>query len=261
MPAAGKRSAGDEMTSNTTIQPAVDTLGIDGCRGGWVWCGLIEGRWQGGLVETLADLSTALEHAALALIDMPIGLLDTGPGERGCDREARALLGRPRASSVFRAPCRDALAASDYATACAINRQQTGVALSIQTWNIVPKIRELDALLDSQPGLQGRLREAHPELCLYGLAGGRPMAYNKRTVAGRRERVALLQRLQPACTALANELTARTPRRQLAPDDAIDAAALAVSASLLTERASQCVPSRPERDRQGLPMEMVYALL
>ena len=249
------------MTPNPATQPTSDTLGIDGCRGGWVWCGMIEGRCQGGVVRTLADLSTPLEHAALALIDMPIGLLDAGPNERGCDREARALLRRPRASSVFRPPCRDALAASDYATACAINRQQTGVALSMQTWNIVPKIREVDALLNARPKLKGRLREAHPELCLYGLAGGRPMAHNKRTIAGRSERIALLQRLQPDCATLANELTGGAPRRQLAADDAIDAAVLAVTAALLTERTPQTVPSRPESDRHGLPMEMVYALL
>jgi predicted RNase H-like nuclease len=191
---------------------------------------------------------------------MPIGLLDAGPAERACDREARALLGRPRGSSVFRAPSRAALDAADYAAACALNRARTGVALSLQTWNILPKIRELDALLRQQPRLRGRLREAHPEVCLYGLAGGRAMAHNKRTAAGRRERTALLAHLSPPALHAAETLTAAHPRRRVAADDALDAAALAVTAALLGDHPARTLPAHPPADALGLPMEMVYLL-
>ena len=43
------------------------------------------------------------------LIDIPIGLSDSGPGGRLCDREARQLLGCGRVSSVFSAPARRTL--------------------------------------------------------------------------------------------------------------------------------------------------------
>jgi len=246
--------------------PAIDSastkpaaaIGVDGCPAGWVWIGRIEGRWQAGIAEHLDDLAALLDGAVPALIDMPIGLVNSGPDERACDVAARALLRRPRASSVFRPPCRAALAAADYAGACAVNRRHTGVALSVQTWNILPKIRQLDNLLQRRPALRGRLREAHPEVCLHALAGGRGMAHNKRTADGRRERRELLRRLAPDALEAADGLLAATPRRRLAADDAIDAAALAVTAALLATRPVRTLPAVPARDALGLPMEMVY---
>jgi predicted RNase H-like nuclease len=233
-------------------------IGIDGCRGGWVWCGNLDGRWQGGLVERLALLDR-LDDLELALIDMPIGLVDAAGPERHCDRAARALLGRPRASSVFRPPCRAAMAAPDYSNACAINRSVTGVALSMQTWNITAKIRELDALLASRHGLSRQLREAHPELCLWGLAGGRPMRHGKRTRPGRLERLALLREIEPDCVWLVDALADTHPRRRLAVDDIIDALVLAVTASEVLRGGAQYLPSEPELDPTGLPMQLVFA--
>lgn len=247
-------------------------LGIDGCRGGWVWCRAVWGEptdrvdWTGGVAASLAELGALIEAAALALIDMPIGLLEAGPDERACDRAARALLGRPRASSVFRPPCRAALAAANYADACAINRAHTGVALSIQTWHLLPKLRELDALLTGGPaGLHERVREAHPELCLFGLAGGRAMVHAKRTAAGRAERLALLGRHGPAAAALVQDLSRRHPRRQLAADDSIDAATLAITAWRLVmppagPAVRRCLPDPPPRDAAGLPMALWYVM-
>jgi len=71
-------------------------------------------------------------------IDIPIGLLD---GPRACDKAARKLLGQPRGSCVFPAPCRAALQVETYEEASAINRQKAGRALSRQARRIVPKIR------------------------------------------------------------------------------------------------------------------------
>ena len=65
-----------------------------------------------------------ISDANSVLIDIPIGLLDKGPDERSCDKAARKLLGK-RASSVFPAPARQALDASDYQAALAVNREST----------------------------------------------------------------------------------------------------------------------------------------
>lgn len=249
--------------STPSAAPPGSAVGIDGCRGGWVWCEHRAGLWHGGLCETLEALTARLAAAELALIDMPIGLPDGGAGERACDREARALLGRPRASSVFRAPCRQALAAapSGYACACDINRQRTGVALSLQTFNLLPKVDELDRLLQRWPPLRGRLRESHPELCLYGLNGRRPMRHNKRTAPGRRERLALLQRHDPGLEPAMHTLLARQPRRHLAADDVIDAAALALTARrLCAGEPLQRLPAQAPTDVQGLAMEMLFVV-
>lgn len=235
-------------------------VGIDGCRAGWVWCRRSESGWDGGLVTTLIELRPIIESSTLALIDMPIGLVSAGQEERACDRAARALLGRPRASSVFRPPCRAALAAPDYPSACDINRRHTGVALSLQTWNIAAKIRELDGFLRTHAELPERLREAHPELCLWGLAGGQAMRHNKRTREGRRERLQLLGEIDTDCFPTMDALAGRHPRRALAHDDILDAAVLACTA-ILTQRAaadSRRLPAAPEVDAHGLPMQLVF---
>lgn len=240
-------------------------LGIDGCRGGWVWIGLFRDGWRGGLSPGLDTLLPALATAKLSLIDMPIGLLEGGPQERQCDREARALLGRPRASSVFRPPCRAALAAFEqgHAAACAVNRQETGAGLSLQTYNIMRKIQALDRLLQQQIGLRDRLRESHPELCFQGLNDGEPMRFNKRTANGRAERRALLrqattQLAAPPMETLVEPLATRWSRRELGLDDIIDAAVLAVTAlqMVVTDCRGE-LPSPAPNDETGLPMAIL----
>lgn len=235
-------------------------IGVDGCRGGWVWIGELGDGWDGGVVSDLGQLQPRLAASGLTLIDMPIGLIDSGTEERQCDRQARALLGRPRAASVFRPPSRAALEASadGYERACAINRQRTGVALSRQTFNIMPKMREVDRLLQSHQPLRARVREGHPELCLWWLNGAQAMRFNKRTPAGRNERRRTLRRSAAALEQAVDTLLARIPRRDLAPDDATDAAALAlVARSILSAGEAQSLPQPPAEDSQGLPMAIL----
>ncbi|MDT8377865.1 MAG: DUF429 domain-containing protein [Desulfotignum sp.] len=66
-------------------------IGIDGCRGGWchVWLDS-NGSHGSGILKTIDEL-TALPDSAdvLVLIDMPIGLKESGLHERQCDRAAK----------------------------------------------------------------------------------------------------------------------------------------------------------------------------
>jgi predicted RNase H-like nuclease len=130
------------------------------------------------VVATFAEV-LALRVDTVA-VDMPIGLLDAGP--RACDVEARRRLG-PRRSSVFPAPSRPMLAAATYRDALAIG------GLSKQAFNLIPKIREVDALLT--PRRQRTVVESHPELGFARLLG-RPCAAPKRTPEGLAERRALV---------------------------------------------------------------------
>jgi predicted RNase H-like nuclease len=93
--------------------------GVDGCRGGWMvvlaqvagGAGL-PGRMSSRLCATFEEVLALPERPVSVAVDMPIGLLErAAPGGRPCDREARTMLGRPRASSVFSPPTRKALAA------------------------------------------------------------------------------------------------------------------------------------------------------
>lgn len=247
------------MSTHTRPTPAA-AIGIDGCRGGWVWIGDLGQGYRGGMVSELDSLAPMLADAALTLVDMPIGLLDGGLLERRCDHEARAVLGRPRASSVFRAPSRPALDVIDqgHAAACGVNRGATGVGLSLQTFNIMPKIKELDGLLRRDPSLPTKVRESHPELCFCGLNHGQPMRFNKRTAAGQRERRLLLSRWSTEIAAVIDRLAGLYSRRALAVDDVVDAAVLAVAAHRIQQLGrARMLPDQPAKDAAGLPMAIL----
>jgi len=235
-------------------------IGIDGCRAGW-FCVVLDERdnWSCRVVPDAAVLGELVAAADSALIDIPIGLPGSGPDGRLCDREARQLLGRGRASSVFSAPARSTLAAATYPQALDLNRQASGRGLSKQAWNIVPKIREIDTLLHNNRALRGVLRESHPELCFWALNGREAMHFNKKAREGQQERLRVLAHVFPPCQALFEQACTGFLRRQVARDDIIDAMVCAVTArygygGYLT------LPFRPPRDRHRLAMEMVYCM-
>jgi len=231
--------------------------GVDGCRAGWVVV----------LVEQHATAAQAPEvrlcngfEAVLTLepvpvviaIDIPIGLLDLPqPGGRTCDRQARHLLGR-RASSVFSPPGRCILDATQY-------EQVRTHGMSRQAFGILPKIREVDRLLT--PALQQRVYEAHPELAFRSLTGS-PMQHNKKTPAGRAERLQALasllavplQTLQHTVTQLHKPFR----RTQVAPDDLLDAYVLTRTACRIADAQASRVPPIPPVDTRGLRMEIWF---
>jgi predicted RNase H-like nuclease len=200
------------------------------------------------VVPSIDDVVRALEAGDLAAVavDIPIGLAACDP--RICDREARRRLG-PRRGSVFPAPARAVLATSTYEEACAVSRQASGKGLSKQLYNIVAKIKEVDAV--QSPRLQRSLFEACPELSFAVMAGDAPMQHNKRTADGRAERVAVLhEHLGADVPAL---LETRAPGAQ--PDDVLDALALAWTARRYLD--DSCLRFGGELDATGLRMEVV----
>ena len=231
-------------------------VGVDGCRVGWIAIGLeSEDNWQ---VNTFPDVSSLWEHhrqASLILIDIPIGLKAGGKTERRCDPQARKLLG-PRRSSVFPAPCRQAIYASSYREACDVNQRLTGKRLSVENWNIIPKIREVDCLLSDDTSARGHIREIHPELCFWGLAG-RPMQHAKKRSEGLSERTQLLQSIYPQTADIIAHALSTYRRKDVARDDILDALAAAVT-GMMGGQNLVSIPQEPEFDERGLRMEMVY---
>jgi len=237
----------------------LDFVGVDGCRAGWFWIGLDpSGQHRNGIVETTEELAAIAQVAKLVLIDIPIGLRDSGTQERLCDLEARRVLGVPRGSSVFPAPTRPALNARSYEEACEINSRIRGKRLSRQTWGIAKKIRSIDELLISRPDLRAIVRESHPEVCFWSLNGKRPMSANKKRHAGRQERLNVLKRVFPEAESVVEAAAKAYRRKDLAWDDIIDALTLAVTARLGCGRL-RTLPAIPERDSFDLPMEIVFA--
>lgn len=162
--------------------------GADGCRAGWVVIVDLGDEHTDALVLATFDDVLAL-GADVVGIDIPIGLPTVGP--RTCDVAARARLGSRR-SSVFPAPVRAVLGATDHADAVARSRAACGRGVSIQAWNLVAKIAEVDSLV--VPG--DPVFEVHPELSFATLAGA-PLATRKKGREGRAERLALLAASSP----------------------------------------------------------------
>lgn len=229
-------------------------IGIDGCKAGWFYFRFDGDTGVFGVSPNVESILEDLPDHACVLVDIPIGLRARGKRERGCDLAARELLG-PRRSSVFSAPVRPILKAKDYQAAVAQSRRLTGRGLSRQSWNIVPKIRELDELLKARPALSRQVFEAHPEVLFAGLAGG-PMSANKATRDGFAERMTILSILHPDAETLVASAFLAHGGFEAARDDVVDAFVLALCARKPTRLKS--LPQEPETDPRGLPMQMVY---
>lgn len=229
--------------------------GVDGCPGGWIVA--IDDPLRVVRLQLVHEAAGLLELGLdILAIDIPIGLPAVYKvGGRQCDREARQLLGQPRSSSVFSAPPRPALALPSFH---APERRQFG--LTIQAWNILRKVAEIDAVVT--PDLQWTphrrgvssgtlLAEVHPELCFWALNGKRAVTASKRRSEGRRQRAALLDRLGDATA-----LVADRPEGVNA-DDVLDALVALWTARRMAAGTGERVPVEGvDRDDRGLRMEM-----
>ena len=145
-------------------------------------------------------------------VDMPLSCPEYG--ERSCDLAVKKALG-PFGSSLFVTPTCAALACSTQREASAVNRGRGGKGVSAQAFALRSKIAEVAATPTS-----AALVEVHPELSFHLLG---PVQHGKRTWAGVRERVAVLeaQGLHPMEWETGGWAAA---------DDTLDAAVAAVSA-------------------------------
>lgn len=224
-------------------------LGIDGCRSGWV---VAAGSSQNDLsLHVLPDTGAIWQiyhQAERILIDIPIGFPESG--ERECEAAARTLL-QARRSSVFMVPVRAALYAKTYEEASQINHQRTGKKLSRQTWNIVPKMQEVDQFLQENPGAP--LYESHPEVVFTALAGY-PMRYSKKRGLGFVERLQVIEHFIPQALIHIQKTISKHPRR-LNEDDIIDAMVLWIAAGM---QPLHTLPEHPQCDAKGILMQIMY---
>ena len=102
-----------------------------------------------------------------------------------------------------------------------------------------------------------RVRESHPEICFWALAGGQPMKHYKKTDQGLSERRKLLKKTKPTTDEIINAAMNTYYRKDLATDDILDAIALTITAAAPSE-SLVTIPKTPEKDPKGLPMEIVY---
>ncbi len=241
-------------------------LGVDGCKAGWLAAGRkgpdlseesAENRIKVQLYSDIEKLWQDNPGARLILIDMPLGLKETGPEERRCDREARSRLDKFK-SSIFPVPCRQALKAESWEEANEINKRVRDKGLSKQSWHIAAKIAELDDFLASHPRAENIMRESHPELAFWALNRGSEMEHKKHEEAGLKERKKLLEEYIPSASQLAEKAAEEFSGSRVGSDDILDALALLAAALEGQQKDLVSLPAVAEYDPRGLRMEIVH---
>lgn len=218
-------------------------IGIDGCPKGWIIARIEQQSVSFHQVKNLSDPIVSLQNAHTVLIDMPLGLLCTfRKGGRMCDQKARQLLPRHKKSSVFSAPTRSILSIDSYKE-CSAKLQEEGGGLSLQSFYILPKIRELDKFVANNP--QIKILEAHPELAFQFL--GLKDAPSKKSKEGRKQRIELLKNII--------SFIDWPPPQGLPQEDCLDALVLAIRAS---QNNLNKVDEAPVRDICGITMQIHY---
>lgn len=216
----------------------VAVAGIDGARGGWVVCRVEVGSGMVTL-RAAATLDELWDDGWVVVgIDMPMGLPSVGP--RGADAEARRLLGR-RHMTLFPTPVHATLAAVEHADANVRSRAASGRGISVQAYNLLPRVRELRTFLGAP---RAHVHEVHPETSFTVMNGGQPLE-SKHTAPGRAARANLLTRWRSPD----DGWDARTV-------DELDAGAAAWTAERVTAGEHLQLGTR-EVDPDGYPLTMV----
>ena len=225
--------------------------GIDGSHAGWI--SVIRQIDKANYYKLVfsKDLSVLCnDRINLALIDMPVGLdKKIFTGGRIVDKLARKKLIK-RKSSIFNAPSRLTLKAKNYQEANKINKKQ-GLGLSKQSWNLIPKIKELEILMqqDNRP----LIFESHPEISFQEM-NNKELNYSKKERLGIEERKKILESNGFEIEFLNKHL--REKNRNFKHDDFLDACAISWSALRVSKNKNKNIPEKGVKDEKGILMQM-----
>lgn len=233
------------------------TLGIDGCRAGWIAISVDEDNAGYWLLESQQELGDYFEEYDRIFIDVPIGLTDE-QYVRDCDQKLRDVLGLDYQSSVFSPPIRPALHAPTYAEASMMSFETTGKKVTLQSWNITPNIRAVDQYLQEDESLRDKVFESHPELLFQKLNGGSSILQKKATKKGLRHRLGLLKEKSKFADDFFRDIKEDYRRNQVDEDDIVDAMVLALYAQYSLGQGMKTLPEEPPTDSTGLPMAIHY---
>lgn len=231
------------------------TAGIDGCKAGWILITFDqEPKYE--VLRTDEDLKNAFHRFGRIFIDIPIGLEDE-KYTRECDDLLRKKLGSEYAASVFSPPIRPALHAPSYVEANMQSYEFTEKKLTVQSWNITPKIKIVDRFLTEEAELQDVVFESHPELLFMNLNGG--MIFQKKnTKKGLRHRLSLVSDYEPVAKDFFRDIKEEFRRNEVEEDDIVDAMALAFGAKQSKKKGLKTLPENPGKDSSGLIKAIHY---
>ncbi len=227
-------------------------IGVDGCRGGWIVAILNQGKLIIKKYNSLEAIIDDYEKFDGFLIDMVIGLPSNKEQIRP-DIYARKII-KERTSTIFPAPCRQAVYVGTVSQAYNENERVLGKKFTPLTVGIIPKIREVDTFLQENIQYKNVIQESHPEVCFARL-NGRTVLSKKSELEGIEERICILSKYITGVSQSHIKLYAKNLKCDM--DDVIDAICLAVSANLFEQGAYERIPELPMIDETGLRMQMV----
>jgi len=193
------------------------------------------------LITPFSEVLDQRPTFSVIALNAPVGYLDiAAAGGRTCDREARALLGPKRGSSIQSAPVRSSTNELEF-----IDEHLDAISMTL-----LPRYREVAA--EMAPFRQRTVYEVHSDMTFYELNDSQPLQYPKQTERGLEERKALLEVKFPG---VARILAAEVPGASMS--HLLDVAAFVWTARRIFNKAAIRIPQDPEWDEQGLRMEIV----
>lgn len=234
------------------ISPSVTSIGVDGCKGGWIAAILKQGNLKIEKIITINDVVKRYPDFDEFLIDMVIGFPSSKNHVRP-DTYARQII-KERTSTVFPAPCRQAVYAKTVAEAYVENEKVLGKKFTPLTVGIIPKMRELDSFFQNKPQYKNIIKESHPEVCFARL-NKRTILSKKSEIDGMEERIKLLSEYIPNLSL--NKIATLAKSMKCNIDDIVDAICLTVTANIVAQNCFEIIPKNPMRDETDLLMQMV----
>lgn len=241
-----------KVNIHKTISSSITSIGVDGCKGGWIAAILKQGKL---IIEKYSSLNKIIQvypDFDEFLIDMVIGLPST-KGHIRPDTYARKIINE-RTSTIFPAPCRQAVYANSVAEAYDQNERVLGKKFTPLTVGIIPKMRELDSFFQANSEYKNVIKESHPEVCFARL-NGRTVLTKKPEIDGMEERINILSSYIPDLTL--NKVAVHAKNLKCNIDDIVDAVCLAVTANITNQGDYEIIPENPMSDETGLLMQMV----
>lgn len=236
---------------NGRVDQTFYSVGIDGCRGGWIAAAICGGELRLCKFGSLMELTDALPFD-VCLIDMPIGLQGSEMQIRP-DSMARKIL-KKKSSTVFTVPCRKAVYGETKEKRLQANREVLYKGFGAQTDAMIPKMREVDEFLQEHPQYQNRIQESHPEVCFARL-NGKVLMSSKHNMEGIKDRAEIISDYLPEITA--DWILDAANKVKCHEDDIADAVCLAIVANLSAQGKTETIPAKPMKDDTGLLMQMV----
>jgi predicted RNase H-like nuclease len=216
-------------------------VGIDGCKSGWfvIWEGA-DATLHSCVIPSLRKLHIATNHSCLTIgVDMPVVLSDEMPRE--ADQLARKHLGK-KSSTIFSAPTPGMLKQTSYEKACQFSKERFGKAISIQSWYLFPKIRDVQLILNQD---QTDIYEIHPELSFRELNGDNVILESKKKQEGHKIRRQLLERTFSNFDF--DSIRAQYLKKDVADDDILDALIVLWSTKRIASGEAKFLPTHPRK--------------